>query len=67
MQFIANSDPSNLESILQRIFTNRRITRQDQHIMMSNLLAQEGLSDAHIMQINQVFDGLKKGLIRVVD
>ncbi|QYX33695.1 hypothetical protein [Sphaerospermopsis torques-reginae] len=67
MQFIDNSDPSNLESILQRIFTNRRITRQDQHIMMSNLLAQEGLSDAHIMQINQVFDGLKKGLIRVVD
>ncbi|MBD2144900.1 MAG: hypothetical protein ACKPEO_02520 [Sphaerospermopsis kisseleviana] len=51
MQFIANSDPSNLESILQRIFTNRRITRQVQHIM----------------QINQVFDGLKKGLIRVVD
>ncbi|MBE9059191.1 hypothetical protein IQ237_24935 [Sphaerospermopsis sp. LEGE 08334] len=67
MQFMAKSDSSNLEAILQRIFTNRRITRQDQHIMMSNLLAQEGLSDAHIMQINQVFDGLKKGLIRVVD
>ncbi|WP_228020702.1 hypothetical protein [Sphaerospermopsis sp. LEGE 08334] len=64
---MAKSDSSNLEAILQRIFTNRRITRQDQHIMMSNLLAQEGLSDAHIMQINQVFDGLKKGLIRVVD
>ncbi|MFM2063384.1 MAG: hypothetical protein RLZZ507_3054 [Cyanobacteriota bacterium] len=67
MQFMANSDPSNLEAILQRIFANRRITRQDQHIMMSSLLAKEGLSEENIMQINQVFDALKRGLIRVVD
>ncbi|WP_422387047.1 hypothetical protein [Anabaena sphaerica] len=64
---MANSDPSNLEAILKRIFANRRITRQDQQIMMSNLLAKEGLSEDNIMQINQVFDGLKRGLIRVVD
>jgi hypothetical protein len=67
MQFTANSHPSNLETILERIFSNRRITRQDQHIMMSNLLAQEGLSEQHIRQINQVFDALKRGLIKVVD
>jgi hypothetical protein len=67
MQFTANSETSNLEAILERIFSNRRITRQDQHTMMSNLMAKEGLSEQNIMQINQVFDALKRGVIKVVD
>ncbi|TAF03022.1 MAG: hypothetical protein EAZ77_17990 [Nostocales cyanobacterium] len=67
MQFTANSEPSNLEAILERIFSNRRITRQDQNIMMSNLLAKEGLSEHNIQQINQVFDALKRGVIKVVE
>jgi hypothetical protein len=67
MQLTAKPDPSNVESILERIFANRRITRQDQNIMMSNLMKQEGLSEKNIMQINQVFDALKRGIIKVVD
>lgn len=67
MKFTDKPEPRNLEAILKSIFSNRRITRQDQHIMMSNLLAQEGLSEENILQINQVFDGLKRGLIKVVD
>lgn len=67
MQLTAKPDPSNIESILERIFANRRITRQDQNIMMSNLMRQEGLSEKNIMQINQVFDALKRGIIKVVD
>ncbi|WP_413175672.1 hypothetical protein [Anabaena azotica] len=62
-----NSNPSNLEPILERIFANRRITRQDQQIMMSSLLTEEGLSEHHLRQINKVFDALKRGLIKVVD
>lgn len=67
MQLTAKPDPSNIEAILERIFTNRRITRQDQNIMMSNLMKQEGLSEQNILQINQVFDALKRGIIKVVD
>ncbi|TAE60565.1 MAG: hypothetical protein EAZ76_01445 [Nostocales cyanobacterium] len=67
MHLSAKPDPSNIEAILERIFANRRITRQDQNIMMSNLMAQEGLSEKHLMQINQVFDALKRGMIKVVD
>ncbi|MGM3305888.1 hypothetical protein ACSQ6I_07885 [Anabaena sp. WFMT] len=67
MQFTVNSHPSNLEEILERIFSNRRITRQDQHIMMSSLLEAEGLSEQNMREINKVFDALKRGLIKVVD
>ncbi|AFZ58135.1 hypothetical protein H6G54_15565 [Anabaena cylindrica FACHB-243] len=67
MQVTVNSHPNNLEEILQRIFSNRRITRQDQHIMMSSLLSAEGLSEQNMQEINKVFDALKKGLIKVVD
>lgn len=66
MQVTVNSHPNNLEEILQRIFSNRRITRQDQHIMMSSLLSAEGLSEQNMQEINKVFDALKKGLIKVV-
>ncbi|MEA5578984.1 hypothetical protein [Anabaena sp. UHCC 0451] len=67
MQLTANSEQSNLEAILERIFSNRRITRQDQNTMMANLLAKDGLSEQNIRQINQVFDALKRGIIKVVD
>lgn len=67
MQLTANSEQSNLEAILERIFSNRRITRQDQNTMMANLLAQDGLSEQNIRQINQVFDALKRGIIKVVE
>ncbi|MBK1986307.1 hypothetical protein A0J48_001855 [Sphaerospermopsis aphanizomenoides BCCUSP55] len=67
MQSTVNSHTNNLEPILERIFANRRITRQDQQIMMSSLLSKEGLSEENILQINKVFDALKRGLIKVVD
>jgi hypothetical protein len=67
MEITTKSHNAKIEDILQRIFANRRITRQDQYTMMSNLMNQEGLSEQNIMQINQVFDALKRGIIKVVD
>ncbi|NET00266.1 MAG: hypothetical protein F6K62_18740 [Sphaerospermopsis sp. SIO1G2] len=67
MHLTARQNSNNIEAILERIFANRRITRQDQDIMMSNLIAQENLSENNIKQINQVFDALKRGMIKVVD
>ncbi len=55
-----------LETVLQRIFTYRRITREDQQLLMSTLLSQESLNEHHRQQINSVFDGLKSGLIKVI-
>jgi hypothetical protein len=66
MQSTINSNAPNLESIFERIFSNRKITRQDQYIMMG-LLAKESLSERNIQEINKVFDSLKRGLIKVVD
>ena len=67
MELTTKSETKNVEAILERIFANRRITRHDQNVMMAKLMSQEGLSEQNIMQINQVFDGLKRGLIKVVD
>ncbi|HLO88402.1 MAG TPA: hypothetical protein VK203_25820 [Nostocaceae cyanobacterium] len=61
-----NYDSSKLGTVLERIFKIRRITRQDQLLMMSSLASQE-LNEHDRLQISKVFDGLKSGLIKVVD
>lgn len=62
-----NSSPILLETILQRIFSIRAITKQDQQLLMSSLLSKEGLDDNDRKQIGRVFDGLLSGLIKAVD
>ncbi|MTJ07100.1 MULTISPECIES: hypothetical protein [unclassified Anabaena] len=63
----SNSGHTLLETVLQRIFSIRRITRQDQHLLMSTLLSKEGLDETERTQITRVFDGLRSGFIKVVD
>jgi hypothetical protein len=63
----SNSGQTLLETVLQRIFSIRRITRQDQHLLMSTLLSKEGLDETERTQITRVFDGLRSGFIKVVD
>lgn len=53
--------------IVERIFSTRRISRADQSTFMSSLLSKNALSDDELEQINKVFDGLRTGLIRVVE
>ncbi|MDX2230018.1 MAG: hypothetical protein NW220_10290 [Leptolyngbyaceae cyanobacterium bins.349] len=52
-----------LEQVVNRILSSRRITRQDQHSLLSlyNLTTQERAL------INRLFDRLRTGLIKVVD
>nr|WP_193195898.1 hypothetical protein [Nostoc sp. MG11] len=62
--------PSNqilLEILLEHVFTIRRITRQDQQLLMSTQLSKEGLNEEERLQISRVFDALQKGLLKVVD
>jgi len=67
MQNNNNSSPILLETVLQRIFSIRTITKQDQQLLMSSLLSKEGLDDNDRKQIGRVFDGLLSGLIKAVD
>ncbi len=56
-----------LEKLLEHIFSIRRITRQDQHLLMSTLLSKADLNEQERLQISRVFDALQRGLIKVVD
>ncbi|WP_066384681.1 MULTISPECIES: hypothetical protein [unclassified Anabaena] len=67
MQATTTSTPMSLETVLQRIFTINRITRRDQQLLMSTLLSKADLSEQEHQQINRILDGLKRGLLKVVD
>ena len=56
-----------VESILERIFALRQINRRDQHTLMAALLSKDSLSEKDQRQINQVYEAIQKGLIRIVD
>lgn len=63
----ATSSQMQLEKVLEHIFAIRRITRQDQQLLMSTLLSKEDLNEQERLQISRVFDALQRGLIKVVD
>jgi len=55
------------ETVFDRIFNIRRISRQDQQLLMSVLLSKEDLNELEKLQINKVFKAVQGGLIKVVD
>jgi len=58
---------SQIHQIVSRIFTTHRITRADQQMFMATLLSKDSLTADEQSQIDRVFDGLRQGLLRVVD
>jgi hypothetical protein len=52
-----------IESIVEKILRSRRITREDQHL----LLTPHPLNVQEQRLIDQVFDRLRSGFLRVVD
>ncbi|MGA7937044.1 MAG: hypothetical protein WCA35_26060 [Kovacikia sp.] len=52
-----------VHQVVGRILNSRRITREDQHVLLSLTI----LSPEERALLNQVFDRLQKGLLRVVD
>jgi hypothetical protein len=56
-----------VEQVFERILTSRRISRADQQLLMSALLAKDSLDREEESLIDEIFDGLKRGLLRVVD
>lgn len=55
--------PPSLQDVVDRILTSRRITRVDQRLLIS--LA--NLSYEEQTLLNEVFDRLRRGMLRVVD
>lgn len=56
-----------VEQLVHQIFTRRRISAMDQHLLMSALLSEDSISSQQQILINKMFEALKNGLIKVVD
>lgn len=56
-----------VEDIVERIFAFRQITPIDQRLLRSALLATQSLSESDQVQLNRVFEGLRNGIILVVE
>ncbi|MGB3493940.1 MAG: hypothetical protein WBA57_14520 [Elainellaceae cyanobacterium] len=48
-----------------RVLASRRITRDDQQLLMS--LISYGLNETDNVLISQIHEGLRRGIVRVVD
>jgi hypothetical protein len=55
-----------LEQLISRICMTRKITRQDQHLLM-RLGSQTGLDEQQLNLLNFLYERLHSGCIRVVD
>lgn len=54
-----------LAQIVEQIFRTHRINRADQALLMAALLDKELLSPEDKRLVDQVFDGLNRGILRV--
>ena len=62
-----NTNVVSVKELVDQIFTSHRITRQDQQTLMNALLSKDSLTMEEHLLIDRVFDGLRRGLLRVVD
>ena len=59
-------DMLSIEEMVAKIFATRRITRTDQHILMS-MFADGNISANDQMLINRIYDALNQGRLKVVE
>ncbi|MGE5656429.1 MAG: hypothetical protein ACM37W_07415 [Actinomycetota bacterium] len=67
MQSQGDVNQTSVIKMVERIFTSRKITRIDQQKLMSVLLSKDTLTTEEHEQIDRVFDGLRRGVLRVID
>lgn len=67
MGFEGNTNAVSVKELVDQIFTSHRITRQAQQTLMNALLSKDSLTMEEHLLIDRVFDGLRRGLLRVVD
>lgn len=55
------------QEVAHQILATRRITRADQNRFMMAAFAKDALSRDEQLLVDQVFEALKRGLVKVVD
>ncbi|MDJ0706004.1 MAG: hypothetical protein QNJ46_22265 [Leptolyngbyaceae cyanobacterium MO_188.B28] len=55
-----------IDQTIDKIFSTRRITRYDQHLLMT-LFSQGDISDSDKALINRVYEALTQGQLKVVE
>jgi hypothetical protein len=56
-----------VHQLAEKMFAFRQISRLDQQLFMSALLSKDTLDPSEKVLIDQMFEGLKTGWLRVVD
>lgn len=64
IQTLSSQDP--IQRVIDEILASRKITREDQNILMS-LLFDGVLGDTHQQEVNRIYEAVSHGFIRVVD
>lgn len=67
MQSQGSRQPIRVTELVERLLATRKMTRADQHQLMATLLSKNTLSPEEQAQVNRVYEGLRRGWIRVVD
>lgn len=67
MQTQTSVPQRSIEQIAQHIFTSRKISRADQHWLMSAMLSKDSLSLEDQTLVSRLFHSLQQGTIRAVD
>ncbi len=58
---------SSLESLMQTILTRRRINRETQQTLMASLLGKTQLNSHEQAQVEEIFEAITQGRLRVID
>ena len=56
-----------LESLMRTILNRRRINRETQRMLMQSLLGKAHLNSQEQAQVQEIFDAINQGRLRVID
>ncbi|MGD1949714.1 MAG: hypothetical protein ACFB14_08720 [Leptolyngbyaceae cyanobacterium] len=63
----SNVTTQSLESLMQTILSRRRINRETQQALMASLLGKAQLNSHEQAQVQQIFEAIHQGRLRVID
>lgn len=56
-----------LDTLMSNILSCRRITRENQRMLMSSLLGKDRLNNNEQAQVAKIFEAITQGRLRVID
>ena len=62
-----NATTQSLESLMQTILNRRRISRATQNTLMQSLLGKQQLNSHEQAQVEEIFEAIIQGRLRVID